>query len=404
MSAAIKILVLEDNPNDADLLDRELKKSGLNFISEIVKTQEEFENVLESFIPDIILSDYSLPAFDAATAFRIKQNKNPDIPFIIVSGIIGDENAVELIKEGVTDYAPKNKLFTLSQKISRALKEAEERKEKIINVEKLKLQTEKLIIANKELVTQNQEKEKQAAELIAANKELLTFTYISSHDLQEPLRKLQTFAGRILETENDNLSDKGKDMFYRMRQASERMQILIQDLLAFSQLSYTEEKFKNTNLNKIVEEVKEELKAAIEEKHATVDVGIMCEIKIIPFQFQQLMQNLISNALKFSNLEIPPQIKIKSQIAKGKKLNNTTLSPEKEYCHITFSDNGIGFEKEHSDKIFEMFQRLHSKEEYAGTGIGLAIVKKIVENHNGIITATSEIGKGAQFDIYIPAS
>ena len=172
MTANLKILVLEDNPNDADLLHRELKKSGLSFISEIVKTREEFENSLQNFIPDIILSDYSLPAFDATTAFRIKQNKSPHIPFIIVSGIIGEEIAVELIKDGVTDYAPKNKLFALSQKISRALKDTEERKEKEIIAEKLQLQTAELIIANKELVFQNEENKKRAAELSIAYKNL----------------------------------------------------------------------------------------------------------------------------------------------------------------------------------------------------------------------------------------
>ena len=172
MTFSLKILLLEDNQDDADLLHRELKKSGLNFISEIVQTRQDFENAIQNFNPDIILSDYSLPAFDALSAFRIRQKRCPHIPFIIVSGIIGDENAVELIKNGVTDYAPKNKLFALSQKISRALKDAEERKEKEIITEKLQQQTAELIIANRELVFQNEEKEKQSAELNIAYKKL----------------------------------------------------------------------------------------------------------------------------------------------------------------------------------------------------------------------------------------
>ncbi len=141
----LKILILEDNQDDVDLLYRELKKSGLSFISRIVQTREEFEDALDNFGPDIILSDYSLPAFDAVTAFRIKQDKSPYIPFIIVSGIIGEENAVELIKNGVTDYTPKDKLFTLSPKINRALKDSEERNEKNITAEKLKIQAAELI-------------------------------------------------------------------------------------------------------------------------------------------------------------------------------------------------------------------------------------------------------------------
>jgi len=172
MPPNLRILILEDNLNDADLLNRELKRSGLSFTSEIVQTCTEFEHALQHFNPDLILSDYSLPSFNAVTAFRIKQNKLPNIPFIIVSGVIGEENAVDLIKTGVTDYASKDKLFTLSPKINRALKDSEEWKEKQINAEKLKIQAAALIVANKELVFQNEEKEKRAEELGIANKEL----------------------------------------------------------------------------------------------------------------------------------------------------------------------------------------------------------------------------------------
>lgn len=145
MNNNLKILILEDNPTDVDLLIRELKKSGLSFTSEIVQTREAFENAIQNFKPDLILSDYSLPSFDGLTAFRIKQEKIPDIPFIIISGTIGEENAVELIKNGVTDYALKGKLFTLNPKISRALKETKEKKEKRIAEEKLKIKNKKLI-------------------------------------------------------------------------------------------------------------------------------------------------------------------------------------------------------------------------------------------------------------------
>lgn len=145
MTNSIKILILEDNQSDAELLQRELKKSGLSFSSEIVQTREEFESALDNFKPDIILSDYSLPSFDGVTAFHIKQKKHSDIPFIIVSGTIGEENVVELIKNGVTDYALKDKLFALTPKITRALKEEEGRKGKLIADEKLKIEHEKLL-------------------------------------------------------------------------------------------------------------------------------------------------------------------------------------------------------------------------------------------------------------------
>jgi two-component system CheB/CheR fusion protein len=147
-----------------------------------------------------------------------------------------------------------------------------------------------------------------------------------------------------------------------------------------------------------------ELKEAIQEKHATIDITELGAANVIVFQFRQLMHNLISNALKFSIPDIPPHIIIKSRLVRGSKLNNENLLPKKNYCHISVSDNGIGFDPQYRERIFEVFQRLHGKNKYNGTGIGLAIVKKIVENHNGIVTATSELKHGASFDIYIPAA
>jgi PAS domain S-box-containing protein len=244
----------------------------------------------------------------------------------------------------------------------------------------------------------------RTAELVKMNKELQSFAYISSHDLQEPLRKIQTFATRITEKEANNLSDNGKDMFNRMQESARRMQTLIQDLLAYSRTNTEERKPEKTDLNRIVEEVREDLKEELKDKHATIEATALCEAHIIPFQFRQLLHNLIGNSLKFSIPNNPPHIKIESEIAKGIKFNNDKLLPENKYCHITVSDNGIGFEQQYSEKIFELFQRLHGKNEYNGTGIGLSIVKKIVENHNGIITANGELNKGATFEIYIPAT
>jgi signal transduction histidine kinase len=259
-----------------------------------------------------------------------------------------------------------------------------------------------LAIANKELAFQNDEKEKRAEELIIANKELLAFTYISGHDLQEPLRKIQTLVTIILEDEHDNLSDDGKFNFKRMQLSAGRMQQLIDDLLAFSRISTTELKFENIELKGIIEEVKSELKDTIQEKNAIIDSSNLGSANVIAFQFRQLMYNLISNALKFSNPGTPSKIVTKSRIVSGSELKNDKLSSEKNYCHITVQDNGIGFEPRFSERIFGVFQKLHGKEVYAGTGIGLAIVKKIVENHNGTIIATGELNKGATFEIYIP--
>ena len=191
-------------------------------------------------------------------------------------------------------------------------------------------------------------------------------------------------------------------MFNRMQNSAKRMQTLIQDLLTYSGTNTSEHNFETKDLNQIMAEVQEDLREELKEKHATIEANQLCDAEIIPFQFRQLMHNLIGNSLKFSKPGHAPHVLIKSEIANGLALRNQNLSPEKTYCHITVSDNGIGFEQQYSQKIFEVFQRLHSKYEYSGTGIGLSIVKKIVENHNGFITATGEVGAGATFDIYIP--
>jgi len=259
-----------------------------------------------------------------------------------------------------------------------------------------------LSIANIELVFQNVEKEKRAEELVIINAELLAFNYISSHDLQEPLRKIQTLSGRILEKETQNLSDTGKDYFNRIQSAAGRMRQLIEDLLVYSRTNIAERKFESIDLNKIIDEVKVELRDNIEEKHAIIEATDMCVINIIPFQFRQLMHNLLRNALKFSSPRRQLHILIKSSIIKGNEVAGKKFAGAKSYCHISVSDNGIGFEPEYKDRIFEVFQKLHGRDKYEGTGIGLSIVKKIVENHNGIITATGRPNEGATFDMYFP--
>lgn len=255
----------------------------------------------------------------------------------------------------------------------------------------------------KRLAISNQQLEENNLSLQILNKELQSFSYVASHDLQEPLRKIQTLASRIIESEAA-LSAKGKDYFNRMQKAAERMQALIKDLLAYSSVHNIKgQKLIKTDLNIIIDEVKTQLSEIIKEKGATVNAESLCDINIIPYQFRQVMLNLISNALKFTKPGTAPVITIKSNKVNDSKINELGLSRLKEYYHITVADNGIGFEEAYNEKIFEIFQRLHDREDYPGTGIGLAIVKKIIESHNGIITAKSKPGKGATFEMYIPA-
>lgn len=244
--------------------------------------------------------------------------------------------------------------------------------------------------------------EKQNEELKKINKELESFNYISSHDLQEPLRKIQIFSNRILETEKDNLSVPGQEYFNKIQSSAMRMQNLIRDLLAYSRVSADEQEFVKTELTKIVEQVVSELKETIDEKQAIVEIGQLDSLQIIPFQFHQLFINLFSNALKFAREGVPLQISVESSVQKGSKFSNDVLKADSKYCHIIVQDNGIGFEQEYADKIFDVFRQLNIKGKYEGSGIGLSIVKKIVENHKGIINASGVLNEGARFDIYIP--
>ncbi len=278
----------------------------------------------------------------------------------------------------------------------------EQKKQKEILENAVKERTKELERANRELLMRNEEIEEQKVELLKANKNLESFAYISSHDLQEPLRKIQIFSDRILENETQNLSEKGKNYFERMEVSAHRMQILIEDLLSFSRVNNTGKIFKIVDLNSIIDDVKEELADIIERKNAIIEASAFCEIRVIRFQFRQLMKNLISNALKFSKPGVPPHIIISGKAARGSELEPKELEDEQKYCHIVVSDNGIGFEPQFSERIFEVFKRLYGKDDYPGTGIGLAIVKKIVDNHNGIITATGEPNAGATFNIYLP--
>jgi len=206
----------------------------------------------------------------------------------------------------------------------------------------------------------------------------------------------------LLEKEKENLSDDGKNYLQNTYDISKRMRSLIEDLLSYSRITNATHNFEKTDLNKILDEVKNDLKKLIHEKKATIESTKLCKADILPLQFRQLMYNLINNSLKFSKPGIAPHIMIKSETVEGSKLNNVNFLPEINYCHINITDNGIGFKPKYAERIFQLFQRLHREDEYEGTGMGLAMCKRIIENHNGIITATGELNKGAQFDIYIP--
>ncbi|MCY7422354.1 MAG: PAS domain S-box protein [Chitinophagaceae bacterium] len=251
------------------------------------------------------------------------------------------------------------------------------------------------VLAAEELKTKN-------LALENLNAELQSFTFIASHDLQEPLRKIQMFSKRIIEAEI--LSDKTQDYFNRIIAAGQHMQNLIVSLLDFSRTDKAELNIVPCDLNAIVEESKSDLHLSIVEKQARIEYENLPTINGLHIQLSQLFTNLIDNAIKYSRPETIPHIKITAERIHGREINHPAAIRQLEYYAIKIADNGIGFEKEYAAKIFELFQRLHGRNEYSGTGIGLAIVKKIVTNHNGFIIAAGQPNVGSTFTLYLPTA
>lgn len=236
-------------------------------------------------------------------------------------------------------------------------------------------------------------------DLAFQNKELEQFAYIASHDLQEPLRKIQTFSGML----QNNLNNAETTHFYvdKIKSSAQRMAELIKSVLNYSKLSKSVIELEDVDLNELIENIKIDFELLIFEKNARIVSSDLPVVKGIPLQLTQLFSNLMGNSLKFSDKN--PEINIASRIISSQEIARfPNWQSNTEYYEITFSDNGIGFEKQYARQIFDMFQRLHDKQSYSGTGIGLALCKRIVENHNGFISATSEIGAGATFFIYLP--
>ncbi len=255
-----------------------------------------------------------------------------------------------------------------------------------------------------ELVINSRQLELKNKKLELFNTDLASFNYVASHDLQAPLRKIQMFISRIEEIELPNMSNQGVEYFKRIKAAASHMQVLINDLLLFSRTNSSTANFELTNLNELLTNAKEEIIIQLDEKKAKIVSEDLPIIFAIPYQIQQLFINLLSNSIKFSRDDETPIINISYRIIQKQFLLFDEDLISDTYHKITLCDNGIGFENHYAEKIFHLLFRLHDKAQYPGSGIGLAICKKIVENHFGYIEATSEPGKGACFKIYIPTN
>jgi PAS domain S-box-containing protein len=270
----------------------------------------------------------------------------------------------------------------------------------------LDITEEKSVREKLEQLIQERTKELKSTNIALAtsNKELEQFAYVASHDLQEPLRKINAFGDMLKNRYAEALSREGADLIGRMQSASDRMKELIESLLAYSRVSNNSAEHDVVDLQRIANEVVNDLEMAVKDKKARITIDKLPAIQGQPSQLRQLFQNLIGNSLKFLKADATPEITITSHLVSGKDSNLTVSIPDQEklFQQIEFRDNGIGFEQEYASRIFMLFERLHGRTEYPGSGMGLSIVQKIVNNHNGYIAAEGKPGEGALFRILLP--
>jgi signal transduction histidine kinase len=361
-------LLVEDNLADSELVLRELRRGGFEVTCDVVQTADEFRQKLQSTTPDVVLADYNLGSWRGMEALEILRSAGLDIPLILVSGAVGDVTAVECIKQGATDYVLKDSLTRLPASVRRALEEKQVRKERRQ--------------AEADLA-------KKAAELARSNRDLEQFAYVASHDLQEPLRMVAAYTQLLAERYSDQLDENARKYIQYTLEGALRMQTLVQDLLTFSRVGRNRTR---THLasDAAVREALKNLQAALQESGAVVHHGGLPAVGADRMQLVQLFQNLIGNAIKFRG-EKAPVITVRAETS------------ESEWV-FSVSDNGIGIAAEHLEAVFVIFQRLHTRTEYPGNGVGLAICKKIVEQHGGRIWVESKAGEGASFKFTLPAS
>ena len=252
-----------------------------------------------------------------------------------------------------------------------------------------------------------QRAEKLVGDLKQSNQQLEQFAYIASHDLQEPLRKIRAFGDILVRNYSTLLPAEGQDMIARMQSSAERMGVFIRDLLAYSRLATQEDLFQPVVLETLLADILQDLSMVITETHAQVTIGSTSQplptVNGSLLQLRQLFQNLISNALKFSRPGERPQVSVQSRTVLPESVPDTVLNrASQEWIAVDVTDNGIGFEEKYQERIFQLFERLHSRSAYSGTGIGLAICRKVAENHGGTILAHSQPGQGAVFTVFLP--
>jgi signal transduction histidine kinase len=364
----LRVLLIEDNADDAELAISELRRGGFEVVSDLVQSKRELDECLQSKSYDVVLADYNLPHFRGMEAIEMMRKKGVSIPLILVTGALNSVTAVECVKQGATDYVLKDHLSRLTLTVRRALEEMRLREERKLVQEELAHKME---------------------ELARSNRDLEQFAYVASHDLQEPLRMVAAYTQLLAERYRGKLDDEAdKYMGYAVEGAL-RMQALVHDLLMFSRVGRNGIVRKNLDSNQAVREALQNLAVSLQEAGGVAKQETLPVVHSDSTQLLQLFQNLIGNAIKFRGKE-PLVVTVSAQ------------RKDKEW-EFAVADNGIGIAAEHKDVIFSIFQRLHTRAEYPGNGVGLAICKKIVEQHGGRIWVDSEPGKGSTFRFTLPA-
>jgi len=405
----VKILIVDDRENNLLSMESILWQDGYTIVR-ANSGKEALKILLHDYDFTLILMDVEMPdlnGFETATMIY-QREKLKHIPIIFITAhSYGDENLFKGYRAGAVDYIYKPiqpellrvKVFVFVE-LYKKNHQLVAQEQKLVAINKsLEMEIKDRITSEEKVKELNKQLLENINQLESTNKELDRFAYMASHDLQEPLRKIRIFSERINESYADKIGEEGKLYIDKMQSACVRMQNLIDDILAFSKISVAKDSLVPSNIGKLVNEVIVDMDQEIKDKNAQVIVDNLPDLPVNQGLIKSLFQNLISNSLKYSRKEIAPVIKITTG---G---NGAAIADDpgmRRYHRIYVKDNGIGFEQQYADQIFTMFKRLHAGPEYKGTGIGLAICKKIVEEHQGYISAKSAIDEGTTFTISLP--
>ncbi len=405
-----KILIVDDREDNLLSIETILEPAGYQLIK-ATSGRQALKILLNEHDFAMIMMDVKMPnlnGFETASLIY-EREKLKHIPIIfITANNYGDENMYKGYQAGAVDYIYKPinpdvlraKVAVLIDLYKKNIQLIAQEKKLVAINKSLELEIQERMASEEKVKLLNRQLLENIASLESANKDLDRFAFMASHDLQEPLRKIRTFSDRLFIRYKESLDDDGKANLLRIQKAAERMQNLITDILTFSKISSEKLEFITCDLNKVVTEVINDMDEEVRSKEAKINVAMLPVLQLNPGLIKPLFQNLIGNALKYCKKDTAPLINIKADVGLKNltRVNETTRN----YCRIFIEDNGIGFDQRYAEEIFGMFKRLHRNSEFEGTGIGLALCKKIVEQHNGFISARSKVGEGSTFIVSLP--